>query len=526
MPAVSQSYDELPYPHYAHPLTHPDNLATIATLFGLSPAPVADCRVLEIGCGTGGNLVPMAFNLPGSRFVGIDVSEAQIAEAGARAVAIGGLSNLELRHGDVRSVDLEGSFDFIVCHGVYSWVGGDVRAAILRVCCERLAPHGVACLSFNAYPGWHEAGMLRDMLRYHGTPGATPTERVARARQLLQFLAQVRQGTEDTRAAFLAEEAARTQHCDDEYLFYEYLEGDNQPFYLHELVTQVEEAGLQYLGDARPETMFVANLDPPVVEALARCRSVLEAQQYRDFVVNCRFRTALLCRPERAVNMALTPERVAPLRVRARVQPDPGLGDPAAPEPLTVEAESGRSAAVQGAELRVALSLLTAAWPAALTTSALVDSVARRLGTGADELPRLRLDLLGHLIRLYFGSVVQLHSWHPPGLASGVFERPEASSLTRDAAARGRRVVTPWHEVRHVSPLTGVVLQHLDGSRDLATLVQDVERAVREATTPLTEAESAEPLAEAVAHALARLQQNGLLMGGAPHGATGGMLPP
>jgi tRNA G46 methylase TrmB len=66
------AYDEVLYPSYTHNQTHPDRLATIATLFGLTPAPVERCRVLELGCGNGSNLVPMAYGLPGSEFVGID----------------------------------------------------------------------------------------------------------------------------------------------------------------------------------------------------------------------------------------------------------------------------------------------------------------------------------------------------------------------------------------------------------------------------------------------------------------------
>src|SRR3954468_25025912 len=75
---TATSYDELPYdskPRYA---THPDCAATLATLLGMEPAPVTRCRVLELGCSTGGNLIPMAATLPDSRFVGIDLSPLQI----------------------------------------------------------------------------------------------------------------------------------------------------------------------------------------------------------------------------------------------------------------------------------------------------------------------------------------------------------------------------------------------------------------------------------------------------------------
>ena len=72
--SAATSYDSVLYPSHACAETHPDRLATLATLFGLSPAPVERCRVLELGCGDGGNLLAMAFALPGSTFVGVDLA--------------------------------------------------------------------------------------------------------------------------------------------------------------------------------------------------------------------------------------------------------------------------------------------------------------------------------------------------------------------------------------------------------------------------------------------------------------------
>ena len=72
--AGATPYDEVRYPSYTHTPSHPDRLATQAILFGLTPAPVAACRVLELGCGDGSNLVPMAYGLPGSHFTGIDLA--------------------------------------------------------------------------------------------------------------------------------------------------------------------------------------------------------------------------------------------------------------------------------------------------------------------------------------------------------------------------------------------------------------------------------------------------------------------
>src|SRR5262245_31623646 len=164
---TATSYDEVPYESLPFAQTHPDRLDTVATLFGMRPAGADRCRVLELGCAAGGNLIPMALSLPQSRFLGIDQSARQIAD-GQKIVEALGLTNVELKQLSITDVDAGfGAFDYIVCHGVYSWVPATVQDKILEVCATNLAPQGVAYVSYNTYPGWHMRGMLRNIMCYH-----------------------------------------------------------------------------------------------------------------------------------------------------------------------------------------------------------------------------------------------------------------------------------------------------------------------------------------------------------------------
>src|SRR3954471_17103755 len=138
------AYDDVPYPSTPFPQTHPDRLATLATLFGMRPASVERCRVLELGCGDGGNLIPMALVLPESDFLGVDLAGEPIARGRSTIDALG-LRNIEMRQDDLRAfangADAgQEQFDFIIAHGVYSWVPEDVRDALLHICRRRLAP--------------------------------------------------------------------------------------------------------------------------------------------------------------------------------------------------------------------------------------------------------------------------------------------------------------------------------------------------------------------------------------------------
>src|SRR5918911_1739161 len=125
-------YDRVPYSNYPYAQTHPDRLATVAILHGLEPPDPFSARVLEIGCGAGGNLMAMAAATPGIRALGVDLAAAPIAD-GQAAIRETGLRNVELRQADVRELTANavGEFDYIVAHGVYGWIPADARDALM-----------------------------------------------------------------------------------------------------------------------------------------------------------------------------------------------------------------------------------------------------------------------------------------------------------------------------------------------------------------------------------------------------------
>ena len=166
--AALSLYDEVLYPAAVFPQTHPNRLATIAFLRGMQPAPIDRCRVLELGCGIGSNLIGMAFQLPASDFIGLDLAKRPIASGQALVKELG-LQNIKFHSMDVSEASSEqfGRFDFIIAHGLYSWVPQPVRERILAICREMLNPQGVAYISYNAYPGNHLRDFVRGMMRFH-----------------------------------------------------------------------------------------------------------------------------------------------------------------------------------------------------------------------------------------------------------------------------------------------------------------------------------------------------------------------
>jgi SAM-dependent methyltransferase len=272
-------YDRVPYRTFPRRQTHPDRLASIGALFGMKPAPVTACRVLEIGCGDGGNLIPLAYALPRSSFVGIDLAEQPVAAARELARTLA-LDNVQLQVRDLREIGAaDGEFDCILAHGLYSWIPAEIRDALLALCRERLSPHGVAFISYNAHPGQRDRLRLREMLLRH-------TTEVAAARAMLQALPD--------------EEAALLTSCPDDILFHDILAPVNDAFYFHEFAAHAAQHGLRYLGEADPHEMFDEN---GVLQDEA-------GEQELDRHKHRRFRQTLLCRDDAAPQRRVSPRKM------------------------------------------------------------------------------------------------------------------------------------------------------------------------------------------------------------------------
>lgn len=184
-------YDDMPYSSYAYQYSAPEQLAAVASLFGLPSGQVSTARVLELGCGSGGNLIPIALRYPQARVVGVDISGVQIAEGKASIDRLG-IGNASLIEADLLDLDADslGEFDYIIAHGVYSWVPAEVQDAVLRLIARCLAADGVAYVSYNTYPGWKTKEIVRDAMLMHGGARPTVDEQVGYGRSMLNFLKQ------------------------------------------------------------------------------------------------------------------------------------------------------------------------------------------------------------------------------------------------------------------------------------------------------------------------------------------------
>jgi SAM-dependent methyltransferase/methyltransferase-like protein len=507
------SYDEVPYKSHPFPQTHPDRLATVARIFGMSPPPPQRCRVLELGCASGGNLIPMALTLPGSRLVGVDLSARQVDEGRAITKRLG-LRNVELRHANVLDINRDyGLFDYVICHGVYSWVPGDAQDKILDVCSRNLAPNGVAYVSYNTLPGWHMHGMVRDTMLYHAGQFPTPAERVAQGRALLDFLARSVPRENSAYGILLNNALESLRRRRDDYLYHEFLEEFNEPIYFHQFAERAQAKALQYLGEADLPLMMATTFPPEVEGVLRRLSTdLIRLQQHLDFLRNTGFRQSLLCHQHQRLDRTRRPEVVAPFYVAANAQPVSPRPD-LAPGVLERFHGPGGTLAAERPLLKAAMLALAENWPEPVPLDALETQIRALLGprpaaagaSPADD----RQQLAASLYSGYLSSKLIEFYTCPPSFTLQAGERPRASPLARVQAVGEPRVTNLRHEVVQLGQFDCWLLGRLDGEHDRAMLL----RAVRQyEERGLARAGATGEPGELLEQALHRLARSALLM--------------
>jgi methyltransferase-like protein/cyclopropane fatty-acyl-phospholipid synthase-like methyltransferase len=479
------SYDEVPYESHPFAQTHPSRLFTVGTLFGMRPTPVQRCRVLELGCAAGGNLIPMADYLPDSEFVGLDLSGRQI-QAGQEVVKQFGLKNLTLKHASITDVDESwGKFDYVLCHGVFSWVPNHVQEKIFEIAAKQMTPNGIAYISYNTYPGWHMRGMIRDMMRYHSGRFNTAQLRTQQARALLDFLTQSVKQDGSAYAVLLKSELETLRHQADHYLYHEHLEENNEPLYFHTFAERAKAKGLKYLGESRVGTMVTGNFGPDIEKTLRiLATDQIQAEQYMDFLRNRMFRESLLCLDKVQPNWAVQPDSMRVLHVASGSQPI-GQDGKALPqvnvkgeENVSYKSPAGMSMATTRPLLKAAMHVLQQAYPATVPFD-LLRKQARELIGGADPTdPKTvaedtQVMAIG-LLNCYMGSdLVELHGM-PITFVRTAGEKPTALPIARWQAQHGPVATNRRHEVVRLNDLDKHLVPLLDGTRNRAALVEEL----------------------------------------------------
>ncbi|MEQ1753048.1 MAG: class I SAM-dependent methyltransferase [Micropepsaceae bacterium] len=453
-------YDELPYPSLPVSYCHPSSLAALVRLFALKPPVTATARILEMGCASGGNLIPLAVQYPNASFVGVDLSDVQVRAANTRISELG-LRNISVTQGDLLKASFSpDAFDYILCHGVFSWVGRPVQDAILRICSNSLSADGIAVISFNVLPGWHLRRVVRDICLLHAGKGSQ-SERVGRARRALVEIANNLSGS-DVYTTLLQAEARRLQKMPSAYISGEFLAEHNLPCLFSEFYSRSKQVGLEYVCDAEFSTSLPQQMAPASAQLIGAMSggNAGAAQQYIDLFTGRPFRRAILVHGGRVSGdmNAVDPSGLQEMHFAAELTPNRRAAGSSQMQPDNISEQL--------------LHRLAAESPSTMTFHDL-SGFASRHNTSADTVRDSILELMNR------GQVAAFAD--PLHVGRGDTSHPTAWPVARlDAKAPQPWLTSQHHRAIRKIPALALLLPLMDGSRTRTELQSELEVAVQQ----------------------------------------------
>ncbi len=458
-------YDAVPYEDCPLPETHPDSLSIIGRLFNIDVAPVEHCRVLELGCAAGGNLIPMAYHWPGSEFVGVELSERQ-AERAQYLCGELALNNIRIIQGDILALDSRlGCFDYIITHGVFSWVPKSVQDQILRLCRTLLNPNGIAYISYNTLPGWNLREPIRHMMLYNARHAPTREARMRLGVEALGLLANGLSAEPPTSIqAVIKQEVMQLIDMNVSYLMHDYMEVNNVPLYFHQFMERAEACELQYLADTNLYSMLAQG---PLVDrdsALDNIENLLEYEQYMDFFTFRFFRQSLLTRAELDVVHDVAVDKMQDWYLYASFNSRDSEVDLLTDYPEIFIDNANRSFTIHHPLTKAAVVLLSESYPNGYSYRQLSGLVYELVSEhGNMDLAKQAEKLLAELFALYISGGLRLSMVHRD-LFSAVSAKPMANHLVRVYSLNGlANVASVHHQNVVIDAIDRFVLERLDG---------------------------------------------------------------
>ncbi len=476
---LQETYDQIPYGSEPISGTHPGHIAAIGTLLGLTPPDPSCARILELGCAHGDNILGIATMFPRSNCTGVDISPRQI-ERGHALATRASLSNVSLQTMSILDITPEfGTFDYIIAHGVFSWVPRQVQDKILEICASNLSSHGLCFISYNTLPGWHVRGFIREMMLFHTRTFPDPTLRAARAREVLEFMGSSLK-SDTPFGALLQDELKHPRAMPDWYLAHDFMEEFNLPEYFHSFMERCGAQGLQYVGDSEVPLMFPHEFSPAVKQNITRMStSLLAREQYTDFLRNRMFRRSILCHSDELIRSSFDSNTIRNLFVASPLAAAPAGNA----EPCAFKHPNGGGLRAPNAMLAAAATHLGARWPASIHYPELAALVSASLVQVERDI--VEKSLCEGVHTCFAAGLMQL-SVGPSPFSTAVSEKPLASPLARAQAEEGLKVGTLQHESCSLDTSEVNILKLLDGTLSISDIAARLTKSPEEVSRTVT----------------------------------------
>jgi methyltransferase-like protein/SAM-dependent methyltransferase len=473
---TAPEFNDLHFPPYSFSATHIGRLGAIGRIFGLATADPAKARVLELGCGTGSNIMAMAQLFPEGEFIGIDASSKQI-DLGLEVINSVGINNARLIAADFSQYTEElGKFDYIIVHGVYSYVLDSVKDAILSIASKNLNPGGITYISYNCLPGWGMRSALREMMLMHTSGIPDLLGRVAQAKALVKFLAESCD-PETPYGKYLALELELIAKADDASIAKEFLQAESDAVYFTDFLTAASNHNLIYLGDADVASMLVDNLPIQAANTIKSLgMNILATEQYMDFLRNRMFRNTLLCQASSTLNRSIDPSRLKDLHITSLIN----LKQPQnADQPSVFVTMNGSELTANDDITATIFEAVARIDRKTQSVNALIDQIAPALVKleKTKTCDSLHESAALALINFYFNKLIDF-SLGPISRTNTDSQNPTTLPLARWQASKGQPISSDRLEMLTADQFVSMLITLCDGSRDREQIIHSIIAAV------------------------------------------------
>jgi methyltransferase-like protein len=454
----------------------------IAKLFDVETPAITTAKVLELGCASGGNILPLAVRYPNAQFVGIDLSEKQILDGCADIEALN-LSNIQLKCMSISDITKDfGEFDYIICHGVFSWVPENVQHDIMRVCNENLSQNGLAYISYNTLPGWSIVSALREMMKYHTQNFSDPKQKVEEAIKMLQFtLANQAQDSHSPWKEAIESELKNLNGKKVSYFLHEHLEDNNNPKYFHEVAALASEYNLQYLGETSLPAMYLGNMSELAQQNLGTIRDIVQQEQYMDFVRNRRFRQTIFCHKGIKINRNINREKIFDfaLSVGYHVKPDFNPALDKFNDINTTRTFCNGFVQTTSHILALTLCILAERPGCAMAIEDIITEMQLRNNNLTEQ--EIRNTLATGGLDLVMKNILNLHLKDELIANIILSDKPEIWSYSRHQIVKGKQQLTNlYHENINIDIMSSILFTLIDGTRTKEEITQELKSKINE----------------------------------------------
>ena len=301
MGALENGYPEgMDYLKLAFNIISPKHIALCLNLAGKSCVNLSNTfTYAELGAGFGVSIAGWAAQYPQGEFHSIDYNSNQ-TQWTRRLADMSGLDNLFVHNCTINqalSIQLP-HFDFIIIHGVYSWVSDDVRGECRAFINKFLKPGGCVYLSYNAMPGFKDIAPMRALIQEWVSADMqdNPLEALKGGLDLLRKL-------KDGKAGFFENSPLAVNRLEHwlsdapQYLMAELLGKQHKAYHFNELLVELAEAGVAWACSA-DLIHYLASLNPPpaLKQVLPLTHGNTMGETVKDMFYNTTFRTDLFVR--------------------------------------------------------------------------------------------------------------------------------------------------------------------------------------------------------------------------------------